>query len=473
VVRGLRLGVSLLAALSLGPAAVAATVNGARAWSGPDGTRIVFELSGPVQHKVFALENPSRVVVDLSRSQAAGGLTLVGSQDVVTALRAGPRDGGELRLVLELTRSAEPKAFTLSPGDGAGHRLVIDLPGLASVATAAQAAPMMPTSLGGASAAAAKPTVAPVASPPQPVRRPPQSSYANGRDVVVVIDAGHGGTDPGAIGRGGGREKDVVLAIARRLASEVNAEEGMRAVLVRDGDYLVSHRKRMQIAHDAKADFFISIHADAHRDSKAKGATVYVLSEKGATDEASLLLARRENGEDLLGGVSLADKDQMLARVLLDLSQSAALSASTAAGQRLIRRMAAVTTMRKLEVQRAPFLVLKSPDIPSVLVETAYISNPREESALRSVSYQASLATALRQGIVDYFVANPPEGSAFAGGAAPRAPASGPVRHVIVRGDTLSGIAQRYRVSSATIRSSNGLRSDILRVGQVLTIPRG
>jgi N-acetylmuramoyl-L-alanine amidase len=470
--RGLRLGVSLLAALALVAPAVAATVNGARAWSGPDGTRIVFELSGPVQHKVFALENPSRVVVDLSRSQAAGGLTLVGSQDVVTALRAGPRDGGELRLVLELTRSAEPKAFTLSPSDGAGHRLVIDLTAPASAA-AAQAPPVVPVALGGAAAAVVKPTVAPVASLPEPVRRPPQSSYANGRDVVVVIDAGHGGTDPGAIGRGGGREKDVVLAIARRLASEVNAQEGMRAVLVRDGDYLVSHRKRMQIAHDAKADFFISIHADAHRDSKAKGATVYVLSEKGATDEASLLLARRENGEDLLGGVSLADKDQMLARVLLDLSQSAALSASTAAGQRLIRRMAAVTTMRKLEVQRAPFLVLKSPDIPSVLVETAYISNPREESALRSASYQASLATALRQGIVDYFVANPPEGSSFSGGAAPRAPTPSTVRHVIVRGDTLSGIAQRYRVSSASIRSSNGLRSDTLRIGQVLTIPRG
>lgn len=465
MVRGLWLGVPLLAALALCHAAVAATVNGARAWSGPDGTRIVFELSGPIQHKVFALENPSRVVVDLSRSQAAGGLTLVGSQDVVTALRAGPRDGGELRLVLELARSAQPKAFTLPPGDGAGHRLVIDLP---VPAGAAQAPPpaMVPASMG--SAAAAKPSAASA-----PVRRPPQSSYANGRDVVVVIDAGHGGTDPGAIGRGGGREKDVVLAIARRLASEVNAQEGMRAVLVRDGDYLVSHRKRMQIAHDAKADFFISIHADAHRDSSAKGATVYVLSEKGATDEASLLLARRENGEDLLGGVSLADKDQMLARVLLDLSQSAALSASTAAGQRLIRRMAAVTTMRKLEVQRAPFLVLKSPDIPSVLVETAYISNPREESSLRNASYQASLATALRQGIVDYFVANPPEGSAFAGGGTPRAPAAEPVRHVIVRGDTLSGIAQRYRVSSAIIRSSNGLRSDTLRVGQVLTIPRG
>lgn len=462
MVRGSWLGVSLLvASAALVDAAGAATVNGARAWAGPQGTRIVFELSGPVEHRAFALQNPNRVVVDLPRSQAAGGLTLLGSQGVVTALRAGPRDGGELRLVLELNQPANPKTFTLPPGDGAGHRLVIDLP------PATVALPVQPPAQAAAPAAVAATTAVPAAARP-----PPQSSYANGRDVVVVIDAGHGGSDPGAIGRGGAREKDVVLAIARRLATEVNAQAGMRAVLVRDGDYLVSHRKRMHVAHDAKADFFISIHADAHRDSGAKGATVYVLSEKGATDEAALLLARRENGEDLIGGVSLADKDQMLARVLLDLSQNAALSASTAAGQRLIRRMAAVTTMRKLEVQRAPFLVLKSPDIPSVLVETAYISNPREESSLRSPSYQASLAKALRQGIVDYFVANPPEGSAFSAGRI-AAPEAEPVRHVIARGETLSGIAERYRVSSASLRRSNGLRSDTIRVGQVLTIPRG
>jgi N-acetylmuramoyl-L-alanine amidase len=281
----------------------------------------------------------------------------------------------------------------------------------------------------------------------------------------------------------------VVLAIARKLAVEVNAQPGMRAVLVRDGDYFVSHRKRMELAHDASADFFISIHADSYRSPDAKGATVYVLSNKGATDEAALLLAQRENASDLIGGVSLADKDQMLARVLLDLSQSAALNASTAAGQRLIRRMSAVTAMRRREVQQAPFLVLKSPDIPSVLVETAYISNPREEASLRSAKYQAALAVALREGIVDYFAANPPADTYFAShapapsstavarsapppAAAPAAAALPPVRHVIARGETLSEIAQRYRVSSAVIRRTNSLRTDMLRVGQVLTIPR-
>jgi N-acetylmuramoyl-L-alanine amidase len=448
---GLRFGV-LVSLLVTGWAAGAATVENVRAWSGPEGTRVVLELSGPVEHRVFALADPDRVVIDLPKTSAAPGLALTEPKGAVMALRAGARSGGELRLVLELNEAAKPKTFLLTPHEQYGHRLVIDLPPV-------QATPI--------------------------VRRVPQPSTDRGRDVVVVIDAGHGGEDPGASGRGGAREKDVVLAIARKLATEVNNQPGMRAALVRDGDYFVSHRKRMEIAHQARADFFISIHADSYRSADAKGATVYVLSDKGATDEAALRLAQRENASDLIGGVSLADKDQLLARVLLDLSQSAALNASTAAGQRLIRRMSAVTAMRRREVQQAPFLVLKSPDIPSVLVETAYISNPREEASLRSAKYQSALAAALRQGIVDYFAANPPADSYFASHT-PAAPAPAaitatsattaapaPVRHVIARGETLSEIAERYRVSSASIRRTNSLRTDVLRVGQVLTIPRG
>lgn len=419
-------------------AATAATVESVRAWASPEGTRVVFELSGPVEHRAFALTGPDRVVIDLPRSVAAPTLVLGEAQGAVAGLRVGTRPGGELRLVLELNEPVKPKTFLLAPNEQYGHRLVIDLP-------PAQAAPV--------------------------VRRAPPPPTDRGRDVVVVIDAGHGGEDPGASGRSGAREKDVVLAIARKLRAEIDAQPGMRAVMVRDGDYFVSHRQRMQVAHDAQADFFVSIHADSYRDSDARGATVYVLSEKGASDEAALLLAQRENASDLIGGVSLADKDQVLARVLLDLSQNASLSASTAAGQRLIRRMAAVTTMRKREVQQAPFLVLKSPDIPSVLVETAYISNPREEAALRSAKHQTSLATALRQGIVDYFAANPPQGSHFAARTEDRA--NEPLHHVIARGETLSEIAERYRVSLQSIRRSNSLRTDVLRVGQVLTIPRG
>jgi N-acetylmuramoyl-L-alanine amidase len=438
VVRGVWLRFSVgLTSLVAGATATAATVENVRAWSGPEGTRVVFELSGPAEHRVFALADPDRVVIDLPGSSAANALTLADPKGSVTALRSGPRPGGELRLVLELNQAVKPKTFLLAPQEQYGFRLVVDLP-------PAQAAPV--------------------------VRRAPQTSTARGREIVVVIDAGHGGEDPGALGRSGAREKDVVLAIAKKLATEVDNQPGMRAVLVRNGDYFVSHRKRMEIAHNARADFFISIHADAYRDSSAKGATVYVLSDKGASDEAALLLAQRENASDLIGGVSLADKDQMLARVLLDLSQTAALNASMNAGQRLIRRMSAVTAMRRREVQQAPFLVLKSPDIPSVLVETAYISNPREEASLRSTKYQSALAAALRQGIVDYFAANPPEGSYFVSNPPPAAPEV--VRHVIARGETLSGIAERYRVSSATIRRTNSLRTDVLRIGQVLMIPR-
>jgi N-acetylmuramoyl-L-alanine amidase len=428
-------GIALLLSASF---ASAAAVNSVRVWSGPESTRVVFELSAPVEHRVFALTEPDRLVIDLPNTSAGAALSLPEAKGIVASVRSGERDNGELRVVLELTRAAKPKTFLLAPNDQYGHRLVVDL------------------------LEAETQTV---------VRRAPPPVAKTGRDVVIAIDAGHGGEDPGASGRTGSREKDVVLAIARQLANEVDAQPGMRAVLVRNGDYFVPHRKRMEIAHRAQADFFVSIHADSYRDSSATGATVYVLSEKGASDEAASLLAQRENASDLIGGVSLADGDQLLARVLLDLSQNAALSASTAAGQRLIKRMSAVTAMRKMKVQQAPFLVLKSPDIPSLLVETAYISNPREEASLRNAQHQAALAKAIREGIVDYFAANPPQGSYFAS-RTPQEPTDA-VHHVITRGETLSGIAERYRVTPASLRRSNSLKDDAIRIGQVLTIPRG
>jgi N-acetylmuramoyl-L-alanine amidase len=420
-------------------ASLAATVNAIRLWSGPEGTRAVLEVSGPLEHRVFALADPDRLVIELPGAAAGGSLAVPEGRGVVTAVRTTRRGSKDLRVVLELNAAARPKTFLLPPTEQYGHRLVVEL-----------------------STGDAAPSARRTAAVPE-----------RGRDVVVAIDAGHGGEDPGASGRGGTEEKDVVLAIARRVAEEINAAPGMRAVLTRNGDYFIPLRRRTELAHQAQADFFMSIHADSYRERDASGATVYVLSDKGASDEQSLWLAQRENASDLIGGVSLADKDPLVARVLLDLSQSAALSASTSAGQRLIRRMSGVTSMRRPQVQQAPFLVLKSPDIPSVLVETAYISNPREEAQLRSSSYQASLAAALRQGIVDYFTANPPQGSYFAAPPAPAQRGKEPVRHVIAHGETLSKIAERYRVSSSSIRRSNSLKTDIVRVGQVLTIPPG
>jgi N-acetylmuramoyl-L-alanine amidase len=467
--------------LLLRPAfALGAVLAGVHVFSGPQGTSVVLDLSSPVEHRMFALTDPERVVIDLPSTTVRGNVSSAESRGFVGAIRTTDRPGGELRVVLELTRAASAQSFRLTPDARHGYQVVVDLvaPTLRPAPTAAPPPAVersteqiaarskpSPAELPEKSVAPAPSPV--VAEPVLPAVRKGAMLGSRGRDVVIAVDAGHGGDDPGASGRNGVREKDVVLAIARRLAAEIDAQPGMRAVLTRKGDYFVTLRKRMELAHDASADFFISIHADAYRDSSAKGATVYVISDKGASDEAALRLAQRENAADLIGGVSLADKDKMLARVLLDLSQSAALSASTAAGQRLIAQLSNVAVMRRTQVQRAPFLVLKSPDMPSLLVETAYISNPREEAGLRNADHQAELAKALRAGIVDFFTANPPEGSYFAASPAPRAP----VRHVIERGETLSEIAERYRVSKVDLQRSNSLKSDSVRAGQVLTIP--
>jgi N-acetylmuramoyl-L-alanine amidase len=237
---------------------------------------------------------------------------------------------------------------------------------------------------------------------------------AGARDLIVAVDAGHGGDDPGAIGLNGAREKDVVLAIARELALKINAEPGMRAVLTRNGDYFVPLRDRMRRARAQQADLFVSIHADSIRDRRVDGSSVYILSQRGASDEAARWLAERENASDLVGGVSLDDKSDVLASVLLDVSQSASLSASGIAAERVLRQLNRVGEVRKPRVQEARFMVLKSPDIPSMLVETAYISNPQEEQRLRSQAHQAKIAGAIHQGVHDYFYANPPAGTRIA-----------------------------------------------------------
>ena len=440
-----RSGRRLFAALALGGGALlgsgiasAAAVEGLRLWSGPESTRVVLDLSDPTSHRVFSLTDPNRIVIDLADSRISLPRGMPEGRGFVVRVRSGERAGGELRVVLDVKQSVRPQSFLLEPNETYGHRLVVDL------APSSEAAV---------------------------IKRAPRAGTEGGRPVVVAIDAGHGGEDPGASGPRRVREKDVVLQIARRLAKEVDAQPGMQALLVRDGDYYLRHRVRMERAHRAGADLFVSIHADAFKNSRAKGATVYVLSPKGATDEAALRLAERENGSDLIGGVSLADKDQMLARVLLDLSQSAAISASSAAGERVIHRLRSVTTIRKSQVQQAPFLVLKSPDIPSILIETAYISNPKEEAALNNANYQQALAAAMRDGIVDYFRDNPPPDSYVALNPPPER--RSPVRHVISRGETLSEIAQIYNISLVALKSFNQISGDVIRIGQILTIPVG
>jgi N-acetylmuramoyl-L-alanine amidase len=376
-----RLAGSALCAFAPVLAAHAVDVRAVRLWAGPEATRVVLDLSGRVPHNLLILKNPDRVVVDIPgarlhagvrRSQAGAG--------AIKQVRVAARSSGELRLVLDLGRPVQAKSFLAEPNDHYGYRLVIDLSGVG------------------------------IAETPVRVEHAPASA----RDIVIAIDAGHGGEDPGAIGKYGTREKDVVLAIARDLAQRLNAEPGMRALLTRNGDYFVTLRDRMRRARAQEADLFVSVHADSVRDRRIDGSSVYILSQRGATDEASRWLAERENASDLIGGVSLDDKDDVLASVLLDLSQSASLSASEAAAQRVLRRLNRVGEIRKHQVQQARFVVLKSPDIPSMLVETAYISNPTEEQRLRAQAHQAKLADAIHQGLRDYFYANPPAGTRVA-----------------------------------------------------------
>jgi len=410
-------------------------------------TRIAVDLTERVEHKIFMLSDPHRVVIDIMPGRIErSALPLPAGTGAVRRIRSANREDGTARIVLDMATPAKPRSFLLAPNGKQGNRLVVDLLPLGAPRIIKKA-----------------PSLTPQPAPGRKAIKP------TGRDIVIAIDAGHGGKDPGAAGPTGVREKDVVLRISRQLAAKIDADPNMRAYMTRTDDRFVHLRQRMESARAAEADFFISIHADAFKDRRVRGATVYVLSPKGATDEASKRLADRENAAHLIGGVSLDDKDPTLASVLLDLSQNASLSASIDIGAEMLEEIGQVTTIRKRKVQQAPFLVLKSPDVPSVLVETAFISNPRDESNLGSRNYRDKLATAMYEGIHDYFQSNPPPGTRMAQVMHDRpAPA---VVHVIRRGDTLSGIADRYRVPMRQIRSANNLHNDKIVVGRVLRIP--
>lgn len=425
---------TLLPVLLAAAANASPTVENIRVWAENDKTRVVLDLSQPVNHRIFTLRAPDRLVVDLKAGRLAPGLTsLPSGVGAVQSIRSARQESGELRVVLDLTQSVRSRSFTVAPNSQYGNRLVIDLHRAGPVRTVKRAS----------------------------------ERYREGRDIVVAIDAGHGGHDPGALGRGKTREKDVALEISKRLARKINAEPGMRAVLIRDRDVYVDHRERMEIARRHRADLFVSVHADAVDDRRARGASVYALSLDGASDEAAKQLAERENAR--IGDVSLSDKDAGLAQVLFNLSQNAALSASLDVGKHVIDELGGITKTHRSTVQQAGFLVLKSPDMPSILVETAFISNPEEERKLRSASHQERLADAVLSGVRSYFYKNPPPDTLIAQNLK-RSPMR-EVQHRIARGDTLSEIAERYNVSAATIRSANRLRGDTIRVGQTLRIP--
>ena len=412
-----------------------------------ESTRVVFDLDARADNNVFTLSNPDRVVIDIAAARRGSSLNLnQAPTGIVKGVRSGPHDGG-LRIVLDLSQAATPKSFGLQPSGGYGYRLILDLypqsaapmPSMVTASAAPNGSAAAPATIA-TSAAAPMPVAAPVTVPAQlaavaPVQLAPAASVpqplpaaaapapasatpaavssaaVNPRDavplsvkpIVIAVDAGHGGEDPGAQGRSGLQEKNVTLAIARQLAKRINAQPGMRAVLTRDGDYYVDLRQRTIRARKAQADLFVSIHANSYRDRDMRGTAVYVLSDHGATTEQARWLANHENAADLVGGVDLHDKDDRLAAVQLDISQSATMDASFDLGNRLLDSLHKVNELQKPMVQQAGFMVLKSPDIPSVLVETAFISNPREEQMLRSPDYQAQFADGIFEGIRGYF----------------------------------------------------------------------
>jgi N-acetylmuramoyl-L-alanine amidase len=413
-----------------------AEIDGVRMWPAPDNTRLVFDTSAPVEHSLFTLKNPDRIVIDIKGTSLKTDLDKLDfSNSLLKNIRSARHGKRDLRVVLDLKEQASPKSFVLRPNEEYGNRLVIDL-ALEDV--------KKPREKKSLRSIAAEKNVA--------------------RNVVIAIDAGHGGEDPGAIGHRRTREKDVTLAIARRLRDLIAKEPGMKPVMIRDGDYFIPLKRRVRLAYEHNADLFISIHADSFPDTRARGASVYTLSPNGASSEQASLLADKENASDIIGGVELDEHDDLLNSVLLDLSLTGSMVESMDVAKRMLDNLKGISKLHRRKVEQAGFRVLKSANRPAVLVETAFISNPREERMLKDSSHQYKLAKALLTGVRSYFRENPPPGTILA--QAKR-------KHIIARGDTLSGIARTYRVSLDSLRDYNGLNNNELHIGQVLRIPSG
>lgn len=370
-------------------AANATQISNARLWRSDDKLRLVFDLSGPVHYKTFSLAAPEHLIIDLSGAALSGDFSQLALKNSgITAIRSGHFGKGDTRIVLDLAAPMQLNCFLLPPQDGQGHRLVLDL-------TRATQAPRQ---------IAAEPT-------------PREDKAHPKRDIIVVVDPGHGGKDPGAVGFKGQREKDVVLSIAQLLAKRLKREKGFDVKLVRNDDFFVPLRKRVEIAHKHNADMFISVHADAAPRITASGASVYALSEGGATSATARFMAQRENGADLLGAnrlLNLKDKDPMLAGVILDMSMSATIASSLQLGSSILGSLEGITSLHQKRVEQAGFAVLKSPDVPSILVETGFISNARDSARLVTARHQQAVADGLFEGLKHYFQKNPPMNSYMA-----------------------------------------------------------
>ena len=419
---------------------LAAEVDAVRLWRAPDHTRIVLDLSDAATFNTLTLENPNRLVLDLLDTRLNTALSALPlAETPIARVRAGIRQGINLRLVFDLTAQVTASAFLLPPNESTGHRVVVDLFDVDNA-------------------------VAEVAFNREPVLS--VDTLDARRDIVIAIDPGHGGEDPGASGPGELREKAVVLQIARRLEAQLAKIPGFKPVLIRTGDYYVSLKNRRDQARSLQADLFVSIHADAFRDPSARGASVFTLSTRGASSTTAQYLADSENAADRVGGVQLAEMDPMLAGVLADLSMTGTLDTSFNLGNLILQQIEGVARLHKKQVEQAGFAVLKSPDVPSILIETGFISNPQEAERLATPAYQDKMARAIRRGIQSWFARQPPPGTLLAWQRE-----QGGREVTIAAGDTLSQIAEQYGVSVAEIKSTNGLSRDVIYVGQTLVIP--
>lgn len=416
-------------------------IKSVRLWRSPDKTRLVFDVSGGVSHSELTLSNPERLVIDVKNAKLQAQLnSLTLKNTPIKQIRHGVRNGSDLRVVLDLDAKVTSKSFLLTPNATYGHRLVVDL--------FDRNVPAQPV-----------------------VRQQPVGQ----RDIVVAIDAGHGGEDPGAVGPGRVYEKDVVLAIARELETLLKREKGFKPVMIRTGDYYIDLRSRTRKARQHNADLFISIHADGFHDSRAHGASVFALSRRGATSETARWLAEKENASDQIGGeggISLNDKDDMLAGVLLDLSMTSTLSSSLEVGDKILKNIGIINRLHKPNVEQAGFAVLKSPDIPSILIETGFITNPAEARKLRSRNHQQSMARKIHLGLRDWFYKRPPPDTLIANLKNSGQLSTRPDSYIIRPGDTLSEIAHQFNVTTAQLQRANKLSSaNSIRVGQTLVIP--
>ncbi|MCF2917449.1 N-acetylmuramoyl-L-alanine amidase [Pseudoalteromonas sp. Cn5-37] len=421
------------------------TINSVRVWPSPDSTRVVFDLNDKPDFSYFMLKNPARLVIDLKNTDKLDSLPAIPQKhQIVSKLRySKPKDSKSVRFVFELARASKPAVFALLPTDPYKHRLVVDL-------------------------VDKTPKAEPVASTNTSVKK---RELNQERDIVIAIDAGHGGEDPGSIGPSGTYEKDITLQIAKRLERMIDAEKGMISRMVRRSDYFVNLNTRTSIARKKKADFFVSIHADAFTSPQPNGASVWVLSLRRANSEIGKWIEDKEKHSELLGGAAGVLKDtaseKYLAQALLDMSMDHSMKTGFSVAEEVVSELRKVAKMHKKRPQAASLAVLKSPDIPSILVETGFISNPREERMLKTAQHQERLAKAIFTSIKNYYMKNPPDDSLFA-----KLKSQFPTKHKVRPGESLSILASRYNTSVSKLKTANNLKSNTLFIGQELDIPQ-